>query len=357
MASAYGLSTEMRGEDSEGTSDSDGDGSVGDLFCADEAGSDTGSGDGKVDEKQKSQIRAPPKAAPASAASGTCNRGDGIASAYGLSTEMRGEDSGSASDSDEDDSVDDLFGGADDEAVSDSGDGEVDSKSRASAAAVPKVSSSAASCTSAAPAAAAAEVETDWVGMLRSVFDAAQLSASHMAAFIARLEDAVFAPGKPIVRQGEIGDRCFIILSGEVTVEELKTGGDEPTVLTRLYAGQHFGEYSLLKEQPRLASVIARGSELVRVKAISRAAFRALVDADPGYGAVVQVRTPPAGCVSLCANGRPLPPTCPSRPWLPRRMPPARRGQRLQPAMASCAPRACGSYKRPTLQSLPARSL
>lgn len=37
-----------------------------------------------------------------------------------------------------------------------------------------------------------------------------------------------------------------------------QSGNRNHVVLVKLYEGHHFGEYSLLREQPRLASVIAK---------------------------------------------------------------------------------------------------
>jgi CRP-like cAMP-binding protein len=102
------------------------------------------------------------------------------------------------------------------------------------------------------------------------------------------LQEASFHDGDAIVRQGELGDRFFILVSGTVSVEELKPGADEPQVLTRLYAGCHFGEYSLLREQPRLASVVARGADPVVAKYLTKTAFLALVEQDATYSTVVR---------------------------------------------------------------------
>ena len=92
-----------------------------------------------------------------------------------------------------------------------------------------------------------------------------------------------------------------------MTVEELRPGDDEPRVLTRLFAGAHFGEYSLVHVQPRVASVIARGggtpgaassggggtsaasaTSVTVVRWLDRATFGALVDEDPAYRTVIE---------------------------------------------------------------------
>lgn len=91
-----------------------------------------------------------------------------------------------------------------------------------------------------------------------------------------------------------MGDRFYIIESGEVTVEERQTGDDEPRVLTRLFPGSHFGEYSLVRSQPRVASVIARGggpgisAACTVVRSLDKATFEALVREDPAYSTVLR---------------------------------------------------------------------
>ena len=62
-----------------------------------------------------------------------------------------------------------------------------------------------------------------------------------------------FEPGQYVFRQGELGDRLYIILSGEAEV--LRTEGDREALLARLGAGQCFGEMALVQQQARNASV------------------------------------------------------------------------------------------------------
>jgi NADH dehydrogenase len=62
-----------------------------------------------------------------------------------------------------------------------------------------------------------------------------------------------FEPGQTIFHQGDLGDRLYMILHGEVEVVR-----EEPTrevVLARLGCGQYFGEMALLENRQRNATV------------------------------------------------------------------------------------------------------
>jgi nucleotide-binding universal stress UspA family protein len=76
--------------------------------------------------------------------------------------------------------------------------------------------------------------------------------------------------GEFIVRQGEVTTGCFIIASGQV---EVLRGEDSapPMVLTRLGAGDFFGEMAVIDDHPRSASV--RALEATECVAIGRGEF------------------------------------------------------------------------------------
>jgi len=62
-----------------------------------------------------------------------------------------------------------------------------------------------------------------------------------------------FEPGEEVFHQGDIGDRIYIIVSGEAEV--VHEAGDEQRVLAKLGAGEYFGEMALLKRSTRGATV------------------------------------------------------------------------------------------------------
>ena len=80
-----------------------------------------------------------------------------------------------------------------------------------------------------------------------------------------------YAPGELVIRQGEVGDKFYVVHQGEVSVL-VDRGGGVGNVAT-LGAGDFFGEAALLTGEPRNASVRAMtGTELY---ALDKASFDA----------------------------------------------------------------------------------
>jgi serine/threonine-protein kinase len=65
----------------------------------------------------------------------------------------------------------------------------------------------------------------------------------------------VFAPGTVIIREGDVGDAAYMIVSGRCRVYRSVPGGEE--MLLQMSAGDVFGEMALLLDEPRAASVAA----------------------------------------------------------------------------------------------------
>ncbi len=81
-----------------------------------------------------------------------------------------------------------------------------------------------------------------------------------------------FEPGQTVFRQGELGDRIYIVLSGEADVVREDEGRE--TVLARLKAGEYFGEMALLNKTSRTATV--RCATSMDVLSIPKHEFTAL---------------------------------------------------------------------------------
>jgi len=86
-----------------------------------------------------------------------------------------------------------------------------------------------------------------------------------------------YGDGEVIVRQGEIGDRMFIIQSGKVRMTRSQNGKEVP--LSELKPGDLFGEMAIIDREVRPATVSAIGK--VQVLAIDRKSFLRRVEEDP----------------------------------------------------------------------------
>lgn len=92
------------------------------------------------------------------------------------------------------------------------------------------------------------------------------------AQFVAQaVQKKRFKRGEILVAQGEVGGRLFVILSGRVRVYSSNDKGREVT-LTRLGAGDYFGEMSLIDGGVHSASVVA--DQQTDVWVLGQAAFR-----------------------------------------------------------------------------------
>jgi ATP-binding cassette subfamily B protein len=138
---------------------------------------------------------------------------------------------------------------------------------------------------------------------LRRVPLFADLPAETLALLASRLQLERYAPGETIIRQGDIGDRLYLIDRGRVEV--VVAGGPAgEQQLNTLHEGDYFGEIALLMDTPRTATVRALGP--VQLLALSKADFLALLARQPEIAArlapVVQSRlaqqplaAPPSG--------------------------------------------------------------
>jgi NADH dehydrogenase len=82
-----------------------------------------------------------------------------------------------------------------------------------------------------------------------------------------------FEPHEIIFRQGDRGDRLYVIVEGEVELFQ-EEAGHAPSLLARLGAGECFGEMALVNDRPRMAT--ARSVTRVNLLSVDRQAFGAL---------------------------------------------------------------------------------
>ncbi|KAL1923625.1 uncharacterized protein VTP21DRAFT_8605 [Calcarisporiella thermophila] len=72
------------------------------------------------------------------------------------------------------------------------------------------------------------------------------------------LESVYFDDGQLVIKQGDVGDNFYFVEAGEGVVIKADDKGVEHEVL-QLKKGDYFGELALLNDQPRAASVRAKG--------------------------------------------------------------------------------------------------
>lgn len=114
----------------------------------------------------------------------------------------------------------------------------------------------------------------------------ANLSPADIKQVAALAQEESFPDGVSIVREGEIGDVMFIIISGEVRV--LITQGQKEVELAKRKAGEYVGEMALISREPRSATVSALGN--VRALCIDQKSFESLLRDRPDASlAVIQV--------------------------------------------------------------------
>jgi len=89
-----------------------------------------------------------------------------------------------------------------------------------------------------------------------------------------RADLVVFAPGDLIIREGEAGDKFYMVIRGEAEATQRGPDGAQ-VVVGRFGPGDYFGEIGLLSDAPRIATVRARTP--LEVMALDRETFGRLM--------------------------------------------------------------------------------
>jgi CRP-like cAMP-binding protein len=90
-----------------------------------------------------------------------------------------------------------------------------------------------------------------------------------------------FGPGEVVFRQGEQGEKLFVVKTGVLEVVATPSDGSEPTVVAYLGNGEVIGELALLTGSPRSATV--RSPEHAVLFAVGKAVFLDLMDVLPAF--------------------------------------------------------------------------
>lgn len=130
------------------------------------------------------------------------------------------------------------------------------------------------------PSKAASTVEVFTLSALkrfqRGSHPLALLDESGVSAMARVAEKHACSDGEIVIRQGDIGDSCYLVLEGQVRVTLREQADAE---VARIGEGGFFGEMALLSDQPRSASVWAVGNTtLLR---FSRSQFLPILESYP----------------------------------------------------------------------------
>jgi ATP-binding cassette subfamily B protein len=113
--------------------------------------------------------------------------------------------------------------------------------------------------------------------LLRQFTIFSALSAKEVRAWLDRLQHEELTAGAYVFREGDVGDRFYIVVSGKADV--IRVEANEERVVNTLREGQFFGELALLSNKPRRASIRAR--EDLHLVSLSKDHFNQLVNASP----------------------------------------------------------------------------
>jgi len=121
--------------------------------------------------------------------------------------------------------------------------------------------------------AAAVAPEAEELRILASVPIFAPLPGGSLEHLASRLVPLRVEPWTVIVREGDPGDRFYIVAEGEIEVRQ------DRRLVSELKAGGYFGEIALMRDVPRTATVIARTPAVLY--ALDREDFLAAVTGHP----------------------------------------------------------------------------
>ena len=118
------------------------------------------------------------------------------------------------------------------------------------------------------------------VERLRKTYLFDQLPDESLIEVAARCRELSLQPGDTAVRQGDLGESLFVILSGRFEVVRTdETGRD--VLLGELARGEYFGEGALFDATPRMATVRAKSSAELLV--LDRSALHVFFALDPTH--------------------------------------------------------------------------
>jgi ATP-binding cassette subfamily B protein len=121
---------------------------------------------------------------------------------------------------------------------------------------------------------------------LGSCTDLASVPAQELKQLVLAFQPGSFKAGETVFRQGEAGDRFYLVERGKAKV--VRTEGGEQRVLAFLHQGDFFGEKALIEERPRHADVVCLTD--LQVYSLSHEAFDSLLRGTPRLRKVIEDR-------------------------------------------------------------------
>jgi len=109
------------------------------------------------------------------------------------------------------------------------------------------------------PEAARSRTELETMLELRRVPLFEGLDPEDLQRIAASAVERTYAPGEPLMAEGDLGDELVILLEGGVRVERAEPDGTARLIRT-FEAGEHIGELAVLRERPRVATVTAEAA-------------------------------------------------------------------------------------------------
>lgn len=86
-----------------------------------------------------------------------------------------------------------------------------------------------------------------------------RLSPAELLNIAQKMQREQFAKGEVVFKQGEEGDKFYLIIDGEADVLIQGANDPDPRVVNHLVSGSFFGEKALLSGDPRSASIVSTG--------------------------------------------------------------------------------------------------